>query len=162
MPFVLNNCMLLDSAYHSMLSGSFWNQILSFNVRVSACLGYFACFDGSAICISRKFWTEIFHGWAEHRIRETAAGALHLTSALLSECHLSTREESARKSVQAPCLHFVYRYCEGQNRNTKNTLSQYRENRWFLFLLKRNQGLDWYDLLLENPFWPLWVLLFRS
>lgn len=67
LPFVLNNCMSLDSAYHSVLSGSFWNQILSFNVCVSACFGYFVCFDGSAICISPKFWTEIFNSWAEHR-----------------------------------------------------------------------------------------------
>lgn len=139
--FVLNNCMSLDSAYHSVLSGSFWNQILSFNVRVSACLRYFAYFDGSAICISPKFWTEIFNGWAENRIRETAAGALHLTPALLSECHLSTREESARQSVQAPCLHFLYKDIVKDRTETQKTLCPSTEKIDGFFSFKEKSGV---------------------
>ena len=30
------------------------------------------------------------------------------------------------------------------------------------FSFKKNQGLDWYDLFLENAFWLLWILIFGS
>lgn len=80
-------------------------------------------------------------GWAEHRIRETAAGALHLTPALLSECHLSTWEESARQSVQAPCLHFLYKDIVKDRTETQKTLCPSTEKIDGFFSFKEKSGV---------------------
>lgn len=135
LPFVRNNCTCWTlhtipccqdlsgtRSYHSMC--------------VSACFGYFGCFDGSAICISPSFGQKYSMAGLEQRIRGTAArGPLHLTPALLSECHLSTQEESARQSVQAPCLHFVYKDIVKDRTKTQKTLCPSTEKIEVLFFV---------------------------
>lgn len=134
LPFVRNNCMSLDCI--PFVSGSFWNQIFAIIqcACVCLCFGYFGCFDGSAICISPKFWSQKYSAIGlEQENQEQQHGSLPLTPALLSECHLSTQENRPDNQSKLRVSILCKRYCKGQDQNTKHSYFQYRENRGVFF-----------------------------
>lgn len=104
LPFVIITACRCETLHTIPCCQSFWTDLIIQCACVCLFWVFWYCFD---ICIS-KFWTEINSMAGLNRESGGTAGAPSPDSqTLLSECHLSTQEESARQSVQAPCLKYM-------------------------------------------------------